>query len=216
MTLSKPRLPLFRRWKAVLVAALVVGGGVGLWEGVLEDRLTAKRFGTVADGQVYRSGQISKWMIEPTLREHGIKVIVDLTGAQPHDEHAQAELAAAKRLGIRHERFPLGGDGTGAVENYVGAVRAIDCAVRNGEPVLVHCASGAQRTGGVVGVWRLLVRGDSSEAVRDEMLSYGAKPEVFAYLDANLPTISQRLHVAGVLETKPGSIAFDPAATARH
>lgn len=204
------------RWRVLLATTAIIGSAVGLWEGVLEDRLTAKRFGVVVESQVYRSGQISKWMIEPTLRECGIKLIVDLTAPQPHDEHQQAELAAAERLGIRHQRFPLGGDGTGAVENYVGAIRAIDKAVRNGEPVLVHCASGAQRTGGVVAAWRLLVRGDDLESVRDEMLSYGAASEVFAYLDAHLPAIGVQLHEADILQEKPRSIAFGVESVARQ
>ncbi len=196
-----------RLWKTVLAITVSFGVAILTWEEVLEDRLTAKRFGTVVDGRVYRSGQISKWMIEPTLSEYGIRVIVDLTAPQPDDEHQQAELATAVRLGIRHVRFPLCGDGTGDVNNYVGAIQAIDQAVKNGAPVLVHCASGAQRTGGVVGAWRLMVQGDSAESVRAEMLSYGAAPEVFGYLDANLRTIGQQLFAAGTIPDAPARIA---------
>ena len=196
-----------RHWKRLLAITATLALAILVWEEILEYRLTAKRFGTVAAGQVYRSGQISKWMIEPTLRDYGIKVIVDLTGPQPHDEHQQAELTTAERLNIRHVRFPLGGDGTGDVNNYVGAIQAIDQAVKNGEPVLVHCASGAQRTGGVVGAWRLLMRDDPAESVRAEMLSYGASPEVFEYLDAHLGDMAQRLVAAGTLARRPDRIA---------
>lgn len=185
-----------RYWKPLLAITIAIAGAVLLWEEVLEERLTAKRFGNVVAGQVYRSGQISKWMIEPTLREHGIKVIVDLTSELPDDEHQQAELATAAKLNVRHVRFPLGGDGTGNVDNYVKAVRTIDAAVKNGDPVLVHCASGAQRTGGVVATWRLLMQGHAVEDVHNEMHAYGAAPEVFAYLEANLAEIESRLHKA--------------------
>lgn len=209
---APPRTVLIRYWKLIVTSTLVVAGAVLLWEEVLEDRLTAKNLGTVVAGQVHRSGQISRWMIEPTLREHGIKVIVDLTAPLPDDAHQQAELATAEQLGVEHCRFPLAGDGTGRIENYVGAIQAIDRAVQNGDPVLVHCASGAQRTGGVVAAWRLLIRGDDPQAVRAEMLSYGAKPEVFDYLDANLPEIGNRLHESGTLSTRPARTAFRSAA----
>ena len=122
---------------APLIAA-VLAGAIWLWEDVLEDRVIPQRWGTVAEGEVYRSGWLSAALVERTLKRHRIAVIVSLCGESPDNEDEAAEVDTAAKLGIEFLRFPLGGDGTGDIENYAYAVAAVVRAQRAGKPVLEH------------------------------------------------------------------------------
>ncbi|MES2791297.1 MAG: hypothetical protein V4719_16900, partial [Planctomycetota bacterium] len=134
---------------------LVAWGGVGLilaaavallWFSVLRERLIVKRWGTVVPGKIYRSGQISQYLIRPTLQQHHIKHIICMTSLDPQDVDQQVELATAKELGVECKFFPLNGRGQGKVENFTGAVVSLAQSAKQGEPALVHCHAGAQRT----------------------------------------------------------------------
>ncbi|WP_339674913.1 hypothetical protein, partial [uncultured Gimesia sp.] len=58
--------PLSRKLlKLALILCACIATGVLIWEELLEDRVVAKRFGVVEPGKIYRSGQISSYLIEP-------------------------------------------------------------------------------------------------------------------------------------------------------
>ena len=194
----------------MLVSLLAIVAAVVFCDEVLKPRFIAKRWGAVVPGKVYRSGQITKYMIESILSKHDIDVIIDLTCDNPHDIHQQKELEVARKMGVEHHRFPLGGDGTGDVRNYAGALKLLAECEREGKPVLVHCSAGAQRTGGVVAAYRILVRKDSPQAAYQEMMDYGWRPkrdlELVPYLNANLGEIAALLAEAGVIDEIPASI----------
>ncbi len=141
-----------------LVVLSVVIVGVVVWFEVLEDRVIPKRWRTVYDGEVYRSGQLSASLIERVLNQNGIERVVDLTGYDPKDVDQTTELEACDRLGIEHLRFPLGGDGTGDIRQYAAAISALHDGVETQKRTLVHCSAGVQRTGGVLAAYKALVR----------------------------------------------------------
>ena len=196
--------------KWLVVAGLVIAAGVAIWVEVLEIRVVAKRFGEVVPGRVYRSGQLSRYLIESTLRKYGIEVIIDLTCPNPADIDQQKELEVAAALGVEHHRFPLGGDGTGDVRNYAGAVKLMAECEQQGRPVLVHCSAGAQRTGGILAAYRMLVRRESPGVVYRDMVSYGWRPhrdlELLPYLNENLDEIAALLVDQGVIDGLPGPV----------
>ena len=109
--------------RRVIVGVLTVAALVLVWEEFVKYRVIAKRWGVVVPGQIYRSGQITKWVFPRKMQEHDIEVVVDLTNFVPNDMHQQAEIATLKRLGIEHHRYRLTGDGTGDIRNYANAVR---------------------------------------------------------------------------------------------
>jgi protein tyrosine phosphatase (PTP) superfamily phosphohydrolase (DUF442 family) len=192
------------RLARVILVVCLLGGAGWFWEDVAKDRLIPKRWATVEEGRIYRSGQLSAALVRKMLVRHGIKVIVTLTGEIPHDPDQEAENKAAEELGIELLRFPLSGNGTGDVHRYVEAVAAIVEAKRQAKPVLVHCAAGAQRTGGVIACYRLLVEGRPPAYVLDEMRRCGWKPKdtaLLVYLNQNLGTIAALLHERGIIQT---------------
>ncbi|MCH8215556.1 MAG: tyrosine-protein phosphatase [Planctomycetes bacterium] len=166
-----------QRTQRIALALLLLGVAVWSWEEVLEDRLIPKNWGCVEPGLIYRSGQLSAALVERTLKKHNIEVVVTLNGEKPQDADCLEEREACRTLGIDLKRFPLGGDGTGDIHHYANAIAAIVAAVKAQRPVLVHCAAGAQRTGGVLACYRLLVKGDPNDRVLQELSHYGWRPE---------------------------------------
>jgi protein tyrosine/serine phosphatase len=192
------------RWLLIGVIAVAAAGGVLGSKAVLERHFIAKRFGVVEQGRIYRSGQIAAPLIKKILLTNNIRVIVDLTGEDAVDSDQQGEKKAAAQLGVEIKRYPLRGNGTGDVNNYARAIIAIADAEKNKLPVLVHCAAGAQRTGGVIAAYRLLVQKKDPVFTFNEMKRYGWSPKdnpaLLPYLNENMAAIAMMLKQAGVIE----------------
>ncbi len=195
------------RWLLLAGIVLLAGGGIWLWKGVLEHHLILKRFGIVEPGKIYRTGQLSAPLIKHFLEKRNIRVIVDLTSDDANDPDQQAEKRAAAELGIEVVKLPLKGNGTGDVNNYARAVAAISLADKNGRPVLVHCAAGTQRTGGVIAVYRLLVQKKDPGFTLGEMKRYGFNPKrnpaLLPYLNDNMTDFAALLKQAGIIDEVP-------------
>lgn len=196
----------YRKWLWIL-PCVIVGLGVALWFYVLRDRLVVKRWGTVVPGVVYRSGQISQFLIAPTLQHYGIRHIICMTSPDAKDVAQQVELTAARDMGIEHVFLPLNGKGVGKVEHFTKAVTMVAENARDGEPVLVHCHAGTQRTGGVVAAYRLLVEKRSPQFVMEELRRYGWNPRrdqiLIDFVNAHLKDAATELVAAGCLDRVP-------------
>ena len=196
-----------KRYLFLFLTLLLIAGSVWLWEEVLEDRVIPKRFGVVEPGQIYRSGRLHRSLVEKTLRKYNIAKIVDLTGGVPKDQDQQAKVLATQVLGIERVELFLKGNGTGDIRRYAEAIAFIHDAVRQNKPVLVHCSAGAQRTGGVIAAYRMLVQKKPPTEVHDEMTKYRWKPkkdhELLQYLNDNMSSLAGMLVEKGVLDRVP-------------
>lgn len=195
-----------RVWTIITVVIAATAGGVWLWEEVLEDRVIPKRWGAIEAGEIYRSGQLSASLVYRTLDEHDIERIVALTAVEPGDADYEAEQDAAAELGIDVIRIPMGGSGRGNPKQLADAVEAIVQAKRAGEPVLVHCAAGANRAGAVTALYRVLVQGWHPDRAVEEMIAYDwrhRKSKLLDHLNAALPEVARLLQEKGVLKEIP-------------
>lgn len=192
---------------SLLALVALLAGGAALWHNVLQDRFIPKRFGVVEAGRLYRSGQLAAALVKPTLADHGIKLVVDMTGESPDDPDQQAESRAVAELGIRRVKFPLRGNGTGDIRHYAQALAAIHEARQRGEPVLVHCAAGTQRTGGVIATYRMLIEGRPAAEAYREMTSFGVSARhdqiLLDYLNDHMAELAELLVQMGVIERVP-------------
>jgi protein tyrosine/serine phosphatase len=183
--------------------------GIATWDAV-KYRFIPKRFGVVVPGEIYRSGQISQYQFTPTIRTHGIDVVIDLNGVDPTDVDQAAEIAAYDALGIENHRFKLEGNGTGVVENYVNAIAMLAECHRAGKSVLVHCHAGTQRTGSVVAAYRVLVLGESPQAAFSELAQYGWDADsdqvLLLYLNGHMRHVAEELAARGVIGRVPDPI----------
>ena len=214
-TLSPPiqQLPVRRsgRWGWVVLAALAIGVGTPVaWNNGLRDALFPKNFGVVEPGRLYRSGQISHWQIRRVLTENHIALIVAMSAHGGHPADLAAEQRAVADLGIRRDVFPLGGDGTGQVREYVGAIAAVADAERAHQPVLVHCIAGAQRTGGVIACYELLVEHRPTAEVYAELRRFGHdphdNPHLLDYLNGHMGEIAAGLVADGTIDRVPSPL----------
>jgi protein tyrosine/serine phosphatase len=173
----------------------------------IRDRFIPKRWGVVEEGKIYRSGQLSRHLVRQVLETHRIQTVVDLTWDDPNEQNHVAELAAIAELGIDRKLCPLQSDGTGDVNIYARAVAEVARAVRHGNPVLVHCAAGTQRTGGVVAFYRLLVEGKSPAFTFAEMQKYNydpqRSPKLLKYVNEHIAEIAEDLVRDGIIERAP-------------
>lgn len=201
--------------RTILIIA-VIGLGIWIWDAT-KYRFFPKRFGVVEQGKIYRSGQLHPALVEKTLRKYGIQVVISLTGDVPQDPFQAAENTAVEKLGLEFKRFPLMGDGTGDLDSYVKAIEAVIEAKEEGKPVLVHCAAGAQRTGGTFAFYRLLVEGRDPDFVYRELRKYKwrDKPDapLIPYLNKHMQEVAERLMALGILNRIPDPL---PKLTSKH
>ncbi|MFH1369857.1 MAG: tyrosine-protein phosphatase [Planctomycetota bacterium] len=203
-----------RKWLVIVCLAATAAAGIFLWTNVFQYYLFPKRFGVVEQGLIYRSGQISAPLVKKVLAEHNIKTIVILTGEKPDDPDQRTENRAADEMNIKILRFPLSGNGTGDINEYARAVTAIVEAEKSNLPVLVHCAAGAQRTGGVIAIYRVLVQKIDPNIVEDEIEKYGCsiddKPVLRSFLNDNMAELAMQLKESGVIEEIPSPLPQIP------
>jgi len=162
----------------------------------------------IQEGVIFRSGQIAAGLIEETLKDLEIQMVVDLTHNRgDRDADQVAERNAVQQLGIEHENYPLSGSGRGSISTYTEAVAAIARGARSGKRVLVHCRAGDRRTGGVLATYKLLVERASSAEARIELERFSRRsPDesgLVEFLDDHMPEIAAGLLESGVIQEIP-------------
>lgn len=159
----------------VVIVALLVGAGVFGYRVVWPD-VQPKRFAEVVPGKVYRSAEPSPAALAAMVREHGIRTIVDLGVAPEGDIRDRRLQLSAQALGVMRFKFNLIGDSTGNPNEYVAALRIASDPAR--QPVLLHCATGSQRTSCAIGLFRAVFEGVSVNDAIAEAQRFDAKPKV--------------------------------------
>lgn len=116
-------------------------------------------FHEVDPGGLYRSGQLSPGGLARVIERHGIRTVVNLRGASDADWY-RAEAAVARAHGVQLVDISL----SSRRLPHPDEVAALLDAFRDAErPILVHCFSGADRTGLAAAVYALEVQGRSRE-----------------------------------------------------
>lgn len=151
---------------ALVLAALVGAGAVAAF--IWHDTRTPKRFASVVEGQLYRSGGVSPRQLEYLATRYGIRTVISLLN--PDAPESVAEREAAQRLGLTWHNIPLPGNGASTANDRRRIRQLLD--PLPGEPTLVHCAAGANRTGLAIGIYRIHHDGWTDEQVIAEMLRF--------------------------------------------
>jgi len=124
------------------------------------------RFARVADG-LYRSGQPDAAGFQ-YLARLGVKTVIDLRGP---GKRAQREQVLVESLGMRYVNIPLSG---WRQPHDVEVLRVLTLlADPEARPILVHCRRGADRTGVIIALYRILYEGWDPERAYREMRAFG-------------------------------------------
>ena len=128
-------------------------------------------FAPVVDGEVYRSNQPTPERLAEYKAAYGIKTVINLRGAAPDEDWYIREKQAAEALGITLVDMPLSStrDLTDdELRQLVGILRSAE------KPILIHCRSGANRTGLAAAIYLAAIDGvDPVIAGRQLSLRYG-------------------------------------------
>lgn len=137
------------------------------------------------DADVFRSEQPTRQAFEEA-RAKGIKSILNLRAGY-------SDAALVEGLGFHLVEVPMTAGGF-TEEDVVKALRAIEAAPK---PVLVHCQYGADRTGVVLAMYRVVVQNWTKEDALAEMTGGGFG---FHTRFVNIPAFVKAADVAGIRE----------------
>lgn len=135
-----------------------------------DESFNLPNYQTVSDS-IFRGGQPSARGFE-LLEGQGIKSIVNL---REENNSIEAESALCKKLGLDYFSIPLRPfdiPGDEKVEAFLNL-----CSLEAHRPLFVHCLHGMDRTGLMIGLYRMQDKGWTYEMAYEEMLKYGFHPE---------------------------------------
>ena len=164
--------------RLVVIVVIVVGVIYGIKK--TRYQFIARNFGVVEAGEIYRSGRLTPRMFRKVVGENNIRTVLDLGAYVPGSPEDLREQQLAEELGAERFRFTLRGDGTGNPNYYVQALRLMSDP--EAQPILIHCAAGAQRTGVIVLLYRHIVQGQDLAQAYPESFQYKHKPDEWQLL----------------------------------
>lgn len=130
-------------------------------------------FHVVTDGSIYRGARPkSEGLV--ALAKMGVKTDLNL---DDDTEVAGAEAQLAQSLGMRFESHPMSGFWSPHDDVVDAALAVLEDAANY--PIYVHCQHGQDRTGVVVGLYRVFHDHWTPQAAYQEMLDIGFHPELF-------------------------------------
>jgi protein tyrosine/serine phosphatase len=167
---------LFTLNRILIVLALAALPGASLFAKAKED---LPNFHTVHPF-LLRGGEPSAEGLRQ-LKAKGVTQIIDLRAI---NKKSKTEKAEATRLGIHYAQLPMSSKAPTKqqVEMFFDLV---DHAKKTGECVYVHCQHGSDRTGAMVGIWRVTRDGWTYDRAYKEMRNYYFTPK-FAELSGTV------------------------------
>jgi hypothetical protein len=144
-------------WK--LAATVVLAGAVGAaW--VFRRPWFEGNLGVVDPELVMRSAQpttqLSDW-----AKQYRLKSILNLRGGGPGDWWYGSEITFSRQNGIAYYDLPLNATRRPSRRELLQLIDLLD---RCAYPLLIHCKSGADRTGLAAALYRMVRRGDPPES----------------------------------------------------
>lgn len=137
-----------RKWLLALALPLLLIIGYILY-------LTATgNFHTITPGEAYRSAQLDSTRLAYYIKKYGIRSVVNLRGRFADEAWYVNETRTCSELGIEHYDIELSALHEPDSSQRRRVIEIIKTAPR---PVLIHCQGGADRSGLVAAMWKVIV-----------------------------------------------------------
>ena len=143
----------------LMLAGVLLAGGTYLF--IQRDG----NFHAVEPRLVYRSAQPGAEELRQMVLAHGIKSVLNLRGENTGKPWYDDEVRTARAVGIQHLDVRFSAYQTLSVQQMDEIIKLVDQAPK---PMLIHCESGADRTGLVAALYRLS-RGQSPAVAEQEL-----------------------------------------------
>ena len=101
-------------------------------------------FHEVDSGRFYRSAQLPPSILEQVIEDYGIRTVINLRGKSLGKKWYEKELASCARLRVEHHDITMS---SRRIPHRDELLRLLDLLRTSPRPILVHCRSGADRTG---------------------------------------------------------------------
>jgi len=159
---SLPRSRWFRIPATTLCAILAITLAILGYQEAL--RLTGN-FHAVVDGQVYRSAQPTPERLRDYISTFGIRTIINLRGSQPGSGWYDREHAVADKTRVEMIDFPMSAGDELSIERANELVAIMKVAQK---PILIHCKTGADRTGLAAVIYANRIAGIDEEMAEEQ------------------------------------------------
>ncbi len=123
-------------------------------------------FAEVVPGALYRSNQPTALQVADYAKRYGIRTIVNLRGSSQGAAWYKDEVAAARGLGIKHVDFRMSATRALTLEETNTLVTLLRDAPK---PILIHCKSGADRTGLAAVLYLNQIAGKTADAAERQL-----------------------------------------------
>lgn len=131
-------------------------------------------FHTITSGEAYRSGQLDRNRLAYYIKAYKIKSILNLRGEKPGSKWYVEEMRTCAENSVMHYDVSLSAYSEPIEEDVRKLMTVFRSAPR---PILIHCEGGADRSGLVSAMWKVVVDGEpKSEAEKQLFLLYGHIP----------------------------------------
>lgn len=128
-------------------------------------RIPWRNWAVVAEGRLYRSNHPLPWQLAAAQRRFGLRAVLNLRGHRQDCGSDALGRARAGELGLVHADAPFESRGAPHKDRIL---RLVELLPTLPEPLLIHCKSGADRTGLIAGIW-LLLQGHPVEAALEQL-----------------------------------------------
>ncbi len=131
-------------------------------------------FHEITKGEAYRSAQMSGDELRQCVGRYRIKSILNLRGRMPGEKWYSDELRVSAETAVMHYDLLLSASSELSAEE----TRILRDLFRTApRPILIHCQGGADRSGLVAAMWKVIVdRESKSKAGKQLSIFYGHMP----------------------------------------
>jgi undecaprenyl-diphosphatase len=131
-------------------------------------------FHVITQGEAYRSAQLDKNQFKHYIKQYSIKSVLNLRGENADEQWYGDEVNICSSLGIAHYDVKLSAISEPEESDALEVVKIFKSAPR---PILIHCQAGADRSGLVAAMWKVVVDGETKADAKKQMsILYGHLP----------------------------------------